>query len=155
MAVSIQMGMKKPALKPEAAIVEAATVAPAIDPEVDEYVALLAWQAKQKKDAKAVRLAELAKKFADKAKEFDDEPDKDDIAFEGEKSRIKFGKRSHDRAVTPEGVQLFFEKVGEEAFLQVVTVGLGVLDKYVPEVEQDAYLVRSRGNRSPKVEAKV
>lgn len=152
MAVNINMGKAKTAAKPVAAQ-EAETK---FDPEVDELAALEAWAAKQKKDPKAVRLAELKKKFAERvAAEFDDEPEKEDIVYEGEKNRLKFGKRAVTREVTPEGKEKFANKVGEEAFLEVAQVPLGAIDKYIPKIEQGDYLVTGWGSRTSKIEAKL
>ena len=125
------------------------------DPEVDELVTLLNWQAKLKKDPRMVRLAELQKKYADKAKEFDDEPEKDDIAFEGEKYRYLFGKRAQTRTVTDEGKVKFANKVGEEAFIACATIALKDIDQYIAKGEQADYLDYGYGSRTAKVEAKM
>ena len=150
MPVTIAIGKQKTQVETQ---VEAGETQVTFDPLVDELADLMAWDAKQKKDAKAVRLAELKKLFAEKAKAVDnDEPE---VVFEGEKNRYTFGAPSKVRTITVEGKEKFANKVGEEAFLECASIALGDLDKYIPLVEQDDYLIKSLGARSGKLEAKI
>jgi hypothetical protein len=119
--------------------------------EVDELATLMAWAAKQKKDPRTVRLAELMKKFKEIANNEDHAGD-ETVVFAGEKFRYSFGKPSQEREVTEEGKEKFANKVGEKAFLEVVTVPLGAIDKYIPKVDQDEYLDYSTGARTGKME---
>lgn len=150
MPVTIAIGKQKTQVETQ---VEAGTEQVVFDPLVDELAELMAWAAKQKKDAREVRLAELKKIFADKVKLADnDEPT---VVFEGEKNRYTFGAPAKVRTITVEGKEKFATYVGEEAFLECATIALGDLDKYIPLVEQDDYIIKSLGSRSGKLEAKV
>jgi hypothetical protein len=140
------MGKQTEAAKPAVELTEDQQLAA----EVDELGALLAWQAKLKKDPRTVRLAELTKRFKDLAN--DTPTEQAEVVFKGEKFRYKFGKPSQERTVTEDGKKLFANKVGEDAFLEVVTVPVGAIDKYIPQVEQDEYIQKSTGSRTGKME---
>jgi hypothetical protein len=121
--------------------------------EVDELATLSAWAKKVGEDPRMNRIAELTKKFKDKANA---EPtDQDAVVFEGNKFRYEFGKPANERAVTPEGIEKFANKIGNEAFLKVVTVPLKALDDYIPKNEQKDYVKTGFGSRSGKLKAKV
>lgn len=151
MAVTIAIGKQAPA---QQVAVEETVEQTGFDPRVDELAELLAWEAKMKKDAKALRLAELKKEFAALANS-EDHADEEEVVFEGEKNRYKFGKPSDVRTVTVEGKELFANKVGEKAFLECATIALKDIDQYIPKAEQKEYLEYSTGSRTGKVEAKV
>ena len=151
MGVSINLVKPAPQTEVETAVEEQTT---AFDPRVDEIAALLAWEAKMKKDPKAVRLAELKKEFAAEANS-EDNHDKEEVIFEGEKNRYKFGDRSDVRTVTSEGKEKFANLVGETAFLQCATIALKDIDQYVAKADQADYLDYSKGSRTGKVEAKI
>jgi hypothetical protein len=150
MAVSITLTPKQ-----QQQVAEATETVSTADPRVDEYKQLLDWAAAQKKSAKMVRLAELVAEFKKEAEAFEDEPEKEDITFEGEKFRLKFGKRAKVRNVTKEGKELFANKVGEEAFLEVATIPLSAIDQYVAKADQADYIDESWGARTPAFEAKM
>lgn len=154
MAVAINIGKQAPVEQNiEAEVAENTT---AFDPRVDELAGLMAWAAKLKKDPRMLRLTELTKQFADEVKEkYDDEPTKDDIVFEGEKTRYKFGARSKTRTVTTEGKVKFANKVGEAAFLECATIALKDIDQYIAKGEQGEYIDEGFGTRTPKMEAKL
>jgi hypothetical protein len=114
--------------------------------EVDELATLSAWAKKVGEDPRMNRIAELTKKFKDKANA---------VVFEGNKFRYEFGKPANERAVTPEGIEKFANKIGNEAFLKVVTVPLKALDDYIPKNEQKDYVKTGFGSRSGKLKAKV
>jgi hypothetical protein len=156
MAVNISMGAQK-TLPPEQ---EEATglLDTQIAAEVDELATLSIWAQKLKKDARMVRLAELNEKFKAMANEKNDKNSDDyekEVVFEGNKFRYKFGEPSTERTVTPEGKEKFANKVGEKAFLEVVSVPLKAIDDYIPKNDQKEYLDYSTGNRTGKIEAKV
>lgn len=163
MAVSMKIG-KQPEVELEPAAAPEVTTAPetsvdqteadTISAEVDELAQLMAWEAKQKKDARYLRIKELKDKFAARAEtqtENDEASPDEKIVFVGQNALYELGPQSHERRLTPEGKVKFAEKVGQEAFFEVATVGIGVIDKYVPEIEQDEYFERSRGSRSGKM----
>lgn len=124
------------------------------DPRVDELFELLAWADKQKKDPRTVRLAELNKQFGEEANS-DDHDGEEAVVFEGTKARYEFGKKENTRSVTPEGLSKFADHIGEEAFLEVASVPLSAIDKYIPKVDQDDYLEYGTGNRSGKMVPKI
>lgn len=152
MGVNLTMGAKaKEAQLPEVEQAQIEDLEQAA--EVDELAALMVWATKQAKHPNMVRLAELKKKFTTLAN--DAPEDQEEVVFEGIKTRYKFGAPSTERTVTEDGKKLFANKIGEEAFLEVINVPLGAIDKYIPKVEQDDYIEKSNGSRTGKIEAKV
>src|SRR5687768_7344074 len=118
------------ALKLSKAPVAAQAVEPeiniAIDPEVDEFATLMAWNDRHKKNAKFKRLEELAKKF--KAQLNSDDYDADlEVRIEGEAHVIIGGAKSNDRFV--EHKERLIELIGPEVATDIAEFGVGKVDE--------------------------
>ena len=131
-------------------IVEEDIVAP-IYPEVDELVQLLDWAAKQKKDKRYARLADLKKKFDTAANKDDLDPDAR-VIFLGVKSLLDYGPKSNDRYIKDKDKLLEF--LEPDVIFSIANFNLGDLDKLLTGVQKKGVLDTVRGSRSQSIKTR-
>lgn len=133
-----------------------------IEEKVDEIGALNDELAKLKKSKTALRMNELSKSISKKQGECAEAVremglDVDaKLEVEGEHYRGVFGPEGKSRSFLPGANKLMIDSMGEDQFLELASIKLGDIDKYLTPPEIAKVLKTERtGSRSLKVEPRA